>query len=350
MIHLQAQLFADLKAGGKEPLINALQRAVELEHSTLPTYLYALYSLDPIKNGGIVGIVKSVIIEEMLHMTLACNVLNALGGRPVIDRPDFIPTYPGPLPGGVESDLIVHLAPFSSEQLLNFMKIEEPEDPLQFPVLEALAAPPPRLTIGQFYAAIKGQIIALGDGAFSSAPRNQIGPDLMECAVVVTSVETANEAIDIIVQQGEGTKDSPLEAASSEEVAHYYRFAEIYHGKRLIKNPNAGPDTSPDQRFVYGGAVVPFDPAGVFPVPTDPKAANYPAGSAARHVCDTFNYTYTSLLKSLHDTFNDRPHQIHSALGLMMSLKQLAEDMMSGSNPSGVNVGPSFEYQPITPP
>src|SRR5437899_7691872 len=123
MIHLKAQLFADLMAGGREAVLNALQQAVELEHSTIPVYLYALYSLDAAKNGTVITIINSVVVEEMLHMTLACNILNALGGRPAIDRPGFIPTYPGPLPGGVESDLIAHLARFSSAQLGNFMTI-----------------------------------------------------------------------------------------------------------------------------------------------------------------------------------------------------------------------------------
>jgi hypothetical protein len=40
---------------------------------------------------------------------------------------------------------------------------------------------------------------------------------------------------------------------------------------------------------------------------------------------------------------------LDSAIGLMMSLAQQAGDMMSGSNPSGVHVGPSFEYQPLDP-
>src|SRR5262249_33259600 len=75
----------------------------------------------------------------------------------------------------------------------------------------------------------------------------------------------------------------------------------------------------------------------------------YPRGTAARYACDTFNYAYTSLLKTLHAMFNGQPGQLDSAIGLMMSLKQLARDMMSGSNPVGVNVGPSFEYQPIEP-
>jgi hypothetical protein len=39
-----------------------------------------------------------VVIEEMLHMTIAANVLNAVGGHPAIDRPDFVPNYPEDLP------------------------------------------------------------------------------------------------------------------------------------------------------------------------------------------------------------------------------------------------------------
>jgi hypothetical protein len=348
MIQLQPRLFRALDAGGVPAVQSALQSAIELEHSTIPVYLYALYSLDPEKNGSIAAIITSVVIEEMLHMTLACNVLNALGGSPEIDRPGFVPTYPGPLPGGIDSELIVHLAPFSRGQLAAFMKIEEPDDPLHFPVVATRGLEGPR-TIGQFYTDIKRQIALLGDGAFSSIPRNQVGPDLMYGSVVVTSVATAEEAIDVIIEQGEGTRESPLEAATGEVMAHYYRYAEISYGRKLIPNPDANPETPPDRRYLYGGGPIAFDESAVYAVPTDPLASSYAPGSASRHACDTFNYAYTSLLKALHATFNGQPDQINSAIGLMMSLKQLARDMMSGSNPSGVNVGPSFEYQPIEP-
>ena len=348
MIQLQARLFRALDAGGVQAVQSALQDAIELEHSTIPVYLYALYSLDPRKNAAVAEIITSVVIEEMLHMTLACNVLNALGGCPVIDKPGFIPTYPGPLPGGIDSDLIVHLAPFSHDQLAAFMKIEEPEDPLHFPVVATRGLEPPR-TIGQFYMEIKRQIDLLGDDAFCTAPRHQVGPDFMDGSVVVTDVATASQAIDLIIEQGEGTKESPLEAATGDVVAHYYRYAEISYGRKLIPNPDAGPQTPPDERYLYGGTPINFNESGVYAVPTDPQAAKYPAGSAERHACDTFNYAYTSLLKTLHATFNGEPDQLSSAIGLMMSLKQLARDMMSGSNPAGVNVGPSFEYQAIEP-
>jgi hypothetical protein len=344
MLQLDQRLFEALSPGGVRAVVDALGAAIQLEHSTIPPYLYAIYSLDPAKNGPIAAIVESVVNDEMLHMTLACNVLNALGGAPSIDRPGFIPTYPGHLPGSVQNQLVVGLAPFSVDLVANtFMTIEEPDAPLQFP--SALAAPPPT-TIGNFYRLIRSKLTELGDGAFSARPRHQIDPALLAQAIVVTNVETAVQAIDTIVEQGEGTSRAPGEVVG-DDFAHYYRFAEIVHGKQLIPNPDATPATPPDQRYVYGGRAVPFDPAAVFQVPINPKTATYADGSSAQRLCKTFNYTYTALLRVLHATFNGHPHELTAALGLMMSLKQQAKAMMSGIATGGICAGPSFEYQPL---
>src|ERR1035438_9587208 len=131
MILLSTQLLDDLEQPGG--VQRALQKAIELEHATLPTYLSSLYSLGD-SNVEIAGLVLSVIMEEMLHFAIACNTLNAIGGSPDIDNPDFIPIFPGHLPGGVDESLCVHLRRFSKEHVHNtFMAIEEPEDPLHFP-------------------------------------------------------------------------------------------------------------------------------------------------------------------------------------------------------------------------
>ena len=98
MIQIKAEAFACLN-GTIEGLRKALQTAIELEHSTIPPYLYALYSLKPGTNGEIGRLLLSVIQQEMLHMALDCNILNAINGSPDIDKPHFIPKYPGPLPG-----------------------------------------------------------------------------------------------------------------------------------------------------------------------------------------------------------------------------------------------------------
>lgn len=332
---------------GADPLSglqDALQQAIELEHATIPTYLYALYSLDERKNQRIAEILSSVVVEEMLHMTLASNVLNALGGSPQINKPGFIPTYPGPLPGGVDSSLIVNLAPFSMAQLDAFLSIEEPEHPLQFPSFKA-AVPDDSITIGEFYTAISDTIGQLGDGIFVPGPRHQVGPDLMDDSVVVVNVATAQQAIHTIIEQGEGTATSPEEGVGR-RVAHYYRFMQIQKGRLLI--PITG-DNPP--KYAYAGAEVKLDPSGVYAVATNPAVQGYPPGSVQAFANDNFNYTYTSLLFLLHGFFNGETSQsvFNRAIGLMMSLKGQAKAMMSGIPDPSVRTGPSFEYQPVNP-
>ncbi|MGE0499134.1 MAG: ferritin-like protein [Ramlibacter sp.] len=347
MIRLQRSLIQGLQ--GPTPAVQAvcaaLQQAVELEHATIPVYLYALYSLDTGANPEIAAIIQSVVVEEMLHMTLASNVLNALGGTSQVGSPGFIPTFPGPLPGGVESGLIVNLAPFSMTQLQAFLDIEQPEDPIEFKALAATPGAP--ITIGQFYTAISDAIAALGNGAFVNPPRNQVGPDLMPESIVVTDVASAQQAISAIIEQGEGTTTSPEEVVGS-GYAHYYRFMQIQKGHLLVKTPQPGP---PDAQYAYTGAAVPFDAAGVHAVPTNPSREGYPSGSAQAFANDNFNYTYTSLLLSLNALFSGQAtqSQMDVAIGLMMSLKGQAKAMMAGIPNPAVLTGPSFEYQPVNP-
>ena len=348
MIRLRSSVLRGvLQAASARDLWPALQQAIELEHATIPPYLYALYSLDP-SNSEIAAILQSVVAEEMLHMTLASNVLNALGGSPAVDRPGFIPKYPGPLPGGVQGELTVHLAPFSMAQLEAFLQIEEPEDPLRFRSFTVMETLPDEITIGEFYTAILHAIKRMGDGAFVEAPRNQIGPDVMARSVIVSGVATARVAITTIIDQGEGTRTSPLEVAGT-GYAHYYRYMQIRKGYLLVRN--AAPDLPPDRQYTFTGAPVPFNPGGVYAVPADPSSATYPPGSAQAFANDNFNYTYTALLAALQTMFNgsNTKDQFNRAIGLMMSLKEQAMAMMSGIPNPALFIGPSFEYLPVNP-
>src|SRR4030095_15954359 len=153
-----------------------LQSAIELEHSTIPPYLQALYSIKHDQNTIVADLIRSIVVEEMLHMTIAANVLNAIDGEPVINKPDFIPTYPGPLPMNIHGGLEVGLAPLSKPLIHGvFMEIETPEDPKTFPVKPlAVAAAPGFATIGLFYAAIVDKLKQLGDKAFRGDPRRQV--------------------------------------------------------------------------------------------------------------------------------------------------------------------------------
>ena len=56
MLQLEERLFEALDT--PEGVPTALQHAVELEHATIPTYLYALYSLEPGKNAEIGELMK----------------------------------------------------------------------------------------------------------------------------------------------------------------------------------------------------------------------------------------------------------------------------------------------------
>ena len=345
MIYLDARLLDDLETPGG--LHRALQRAIELEHATLPTYLYSFYSLGN-GNKEIASLILSVILEEMLHFALACNTLNAVGGAPAIDKPEFIPKFPGHLPGGVESGLCVHLKQFSLNHVHDtFMVIEQPEHPLNFPALAAGEAKP--LTIGEYYTRIEKKIEALSPGIFTGKKSYQVtggGFPPSELFPVI-DLPTSTQAIEIIKQQGEGTTTSPLDP--EHELAHYYRFAEIWHGHKLVPVPNPPPGAPDDQKYRYDGPPIPFDPGKVLPVIGDPLQAKYPPSSQAHYLNQNFNYAYTSLLKALHITFNGQPNRLESAIGLMHSLRELAMEMMTVPFADGVNAGPSFEYEPVNP-
>ena len=149
-----------------------LQWAVELEHATVPPYLCALYSLDPARNPEVAEIMGSIFVEEMLHMLLAANLLNAVGGRPRIDTPRMLAPYPRSLPHA-DGSFEVSLLPFGAEALEIFLKIEQPSAPCAAPESDAYE------TIGQFYDAIErgmGDLCArLGEAhVFCGDPQRQV--------------------------------------------------------------------------------------------------------------------------------------------------------------------------------
>jgi rubrerythrin len=331
MLLMKPELFAKLNT--PEGLQEAVQTAVELEHATIPPYLYALFSLQQGANTEISELITSIVNQEMAHMAYACNILNAIGGAPKINSPECVPKYPGPLPGTVESGLEVHLARFSIAQVEDtFMVIEEPEEPI---VIPDLLTDESKLTIGVFYNEIKKQIEEAGEKIFTHRENLQVEGYLGVTAV--NSVETACTAIETIVDQGEGTSTSPLESPGAEP-AHYYRFAEIARGKKLIE---AKGETPP---WRYAGEAIPFEATKVYPAISDPRASVYPSGSTARKECDAFNAIYTELLDLLHEGFNGKPERVGEAIGSMFKLQAQAIKLMGIELKPGENAGPSFEY------
>jgi hypothetical protein len=131
-----------------ESLRKHLQWAIELEHSTIPPYLCALYSIEAVHNAEATEVLTSVMVEEMLHLTLVANLLNAVGGQPRLDIPEMLPGYPHSLPHGDRS-FEISLFRFGPEAIETLLRIEQPS---------TTGAPPEDdnyQTIAQFYDAIK---------------------------------------------------------------------------------------------------------------------------------------------------------------------------------------------------
>lgn len=333
-------------------LHSALQTAIELEHATLPPYLTARFSLFQSGNDAISDIIGTVVNEEMLHLSIACNLLNAVGGAPVLNKPGFIPTYPGPLPGSVEEGLTVPLEKFSKDLVKNvFMIIEEPEDPIE--IQRVKMDDPDKLTIGEFYGEIKKQITRLereaqeqGSTIFTGDPSFQMTYEKfypLEILYPITNEKLALHAIDIIVDQGEGSATTPFVTpgdSAQEEVAHYYRFEEIYEGKTILPDPND------PGKYIFGAPEIPFDDSKVANMRPNPKMDDYPKDSHAYENSRIFNYNYTALLNCLHETFNGEPQKINDAMGLMFALRLYAFKLMAIPDPNHPEYvcGPSFEY------
>jgi len=59
-----------------------LQNAIELELTTIPVYMSGWNCIVPGTNLEYQKALKEVLIQEMNHMCLACNILIAIGGVP----------------------------------------------------------------------------------------------------------------------------------------------------------------------------------------------------------------------------------------------------------------------------
>ncbi|BAZ49109.1 hypothetical protein NIES4103_17200 [Nostoc sp. NIES-4103] len=347
MLKLRAEIIQEIRSKtSTTELHQYLQSAIRLEHSTIPPYLTALYSIKPGRNQEVVRIILSIVREEMLHMTIAANVLNAIGGHPDINHPKFIPSYPGNLPMNIGDDLIVGLKPLSKEVLKDtFMRIEEPEDPINFPVKPnfLFLEKEGYATIGQFYQAIIDKLKELGTHCIKGNPNRQVVNEQwfpQDQLFAITNLDEAVEALTIIVEQGEGTHNSPLDPEGA--YAHYYRFAEIYHGRRLQK------DSTVKEGYSYSGEPVPLEEDGIWQLVENSKSKYYPKGSKALRLVDQFNYSYTNLLNGLHKTFNGEPQYLNTVMGLMFELKLQAQQMVEITDPTlGKQVAPAFEYAAV---
>lgn len=322
-----------------EDLRRALDNAIKLELGTIPPYLTAYFSIKPGSNAAAGAIIRSVVIEEMLHLSLACNLLNAVGGRPQL--PEAVLRYPSPLPMDIGYEpgkpFIVPLARLSMETVQAFMTIEEPEHPLEFPDGATADLATEYHTIGEFYTAVGQLMVDLGPSIFTGDKERQvtgwIGTHYLDAIV---NPQDAIDAIDMIIDQGEGTSTSP---GDSEELAHYYRFEQIQRHETL------NPDPAVPEGYEWGDPVVGLDPDGVWPMIDNPPDVPLPEGSPVARISDQFDATFTALIDELQRTFDGNPQALGSALAQMHALRLEAQTLMPLEVPgTSGTAGPRFLY------
>src|SRR3712207_6156338 len=124
---------APIAIENREDLIFLLSEAAELEHGLLCSYLFAAFSLKDGPDEGLAedelravrgwkGTILGVAVQEMLHLTLVCNLLTAIGAAPHLRRPNF-PQRAAYYPPAFH----LALTPFGEETLRHFIFLERPE-------------------------------------------------------------------------------------------------------------------------------------------------------------------------------------------------------------------------------
>ena len=362
-------------------LRNHLQTAIEIELATIPIYLYTYYSInrtpsacDNVVNADKVqtfankagGILMSVAVEEMLHMSLACNILKALGGKPKIygKSPEPFPTN---LPHH-EAGFSFDLSKLTEDQLEKFMEIEQPE---------AKNAPPQGNnweTIGQFYDFIEGLIKKTTKANYKN-PNKQLTDDKNNNYYAANNIDTvypknanyikkpinpknpskrgssvatypndddsghlikvvdqasALKAITIIKDQGEGNPNQPnhkYDDPSKQEDSHWFKYYQLH--KQIKK-------FSPDQLncFVYDFA-------------TNPTYANTDA--KYQPLVRLTNAIYSYLLWITEVSFNLSGAAQHSMFyigmhkGMIFILDKIIGNMRGYKLANGQPLSPTFE-------
>jgi hypothetical protein len=289
----------------------SLQQAIELEYATLPIYLSAMFSLE-VQNYIAYNTIRSVAMEEMVHMAIACNMLAALGGAPQLKRLAIEFPVNG-LPGGCEPDLHVGLAAYSKNQLRNFLRIEMPQLLLaERDNREAYA------TIAAFYRSIRTAIIDNGDAVRAAiqagGPANQVGDDIGFATIKylpgVDPLPALCAAIDEILEQGEGASAQDLftTGAFETEESHYAKFASLYYEARYQPpDPPVVLSRRFEPAFFRGTPIGTPKVVNTLAVPKDRYAkllALDPAGAVVTGDLVAFDTAFSSVLTALDAAWN----------------------------------------------
>ena len=234
----------------------------------------------------------------MLHLALATNILTAIGAAPHFERPNF-PILSRWYPPGVQ----IALLPFGERALRHFMYLERPEGmALDDAAGFAAAGHAQPLTSRRGRAGRRARAVADGgppvprdrgglaalcarygeDAVFIGPPRAQAVTDIFEWPelLAVTDLASASQAIETIVEQGEGARGDWIKS-------HFGTFVGILED--LLAEQAADPAFNPAR---------PVEPAFVR-LPPDVESGTLIEDPATAQVADLANGLYEVILQVL---------------------------------------------------
>jgi hypothetical protein len=348
----------------REALVYTLGKAAELEHLVLCQYLFAAFSLRTETFDGLDaetlkmtkrwrrGLLE-IAEQEMLHFALVQNLLTAVGAAPKLGRTNF----PVPL-RSYPANVRMALLPFGEMALRHFAFLERPEghamdDVEEFAVSleKAVALPPPEdeigptmpdfETVGHLYRSIEEgleQLAArIGEEALFLGPRDaQATPgDFFDELIPVVDLASARQAIETIVEQGEGARGDWRDA-------HFGRLIRMLD--ELVAAKEADPAFQPT-RPVLAASVRPPDSGVAVPIITDPFTIR---------CVDLLNAVYEVLLQLLARYFahtTETPAQLSTLADVSVRLMEgpikvlggLVTRLPIGRDYPGKTAGPNFE-------
>lgn len=359
-----------------DSLFSHLYDAAQIELSTIPLYLYAAYSIKTenvsqwSSGPGAFRLIRSVVVEEMLHLSLVRNLIVAIGRGDDIkfNDPNFVPTFPLDMPHR-KPLLPLKLAPLTKKLVKTvFMPLELPEKK------GALPQSGEYHTLGQFYKAIYDgfqRLCGVDPGARNAPdPRkekalfgnNQLYKQYVNtywneggggAPVVVHDLHSALTAINVIVEQGEG-----MDPEHQQEVAVHPEEPVSGKGDEPHQQPGLFeyPHYVKFKRIAEG-----WEPIGeVYPVPENPQLSKYPKGHV-RDLAELASAAYTYVLALLDELYNTSGKDVKPGAksrryglerkfvaamqGLLFGvIKELVRTKITKGSYQGMHAAPTFEY------
>ena len=327
-----------------DSLREQVQQAVELEFATIPLYLTSLYTIRDGCNTEAYEIIRSVLMQEMLHMAQSANILIALGRNPIIDSNETAPSYPTVgLPGNVLPHLNISLKRATRAHIRNvFMGVEYPHDTDVATGNESVIT---NSTIGQFYQHMNNCMVYLterGEDIFMKDTAQLYWPwdNPYGTLYQISDLSSAMDAINEIIEQGEGNSPiDPEDAQPDGQLAHFYQFEQIVCRRYLV---------DVNGTYSYQGDAINFTQEGVWLMRDNPGKNGVMKGTRGYVEARAFHNVYRALLRKLQQVFNGQPDLIGEAVTLMESLQVYAKRLMEiPIDPNTIDpetVGPVFDY------